>query len=130
MQRDPLAALARLRRLETDMARRALAEAEARLLAAEARASAADSALSAEAGEGMPAEYGAWLRRGLAERDRAARSLGFAEGGAAQARAVLAGHRAAERALANLRESRAEAERRAAARRAQALLDEAAILRR
>jgi hypothetical protein len=45
---DPLAALARLRRLQTDLGRRGLAERTARLGAAESRASAADAALSAE----------------------------------------------------------------------------------
>lgn len=126
MPRDPLAALARLRRLDTDEARRLLGEANARLAVAEARAAAAAAALVEEAGPGGEGDYGRWLARGLAERDRALRAAGFAAESARIARQGLAERRAAERATEQLRESRAEWARRKAARHAQARLDEAA----
>jgi hypothetical protein len=126
MARDPLAALARLRRLESDAARRVLGEANTRLAAAEARAASASAALAAEARPGGEGDYGRWLLRGLAERDRANRAAGFATDSAELAQQGLAECRAAERALGLLREARAAASRRKALRRAQALLDEAA----
>ncbi|MBL6079289.1 hypothetical protein JMJ56_14815 [Belnapia sp. T18] len=126
MRRDPLAALARLRRLESDEARRVLGEANARLMAAEARAVAAGAALRLEGQPGREEEYGRWLARGLAERDRAIRAAGFADESATIARQGLVECRAAERALEHLRGARAEAARRQAARRSQSLLDDAA----
>lgn len=126
MPRDPLAALARLRRLDTDEARRLLGEANARLAVAEARAAAAAAALVEEAGPGGEGDYGRWLARGLAERDRALRAAGFAAESARIARQGLSERRAAERATEQLRESRAEWARRKAARHVQARLDEAA----
>lgn len=126
MAHDPLATLTRLRRLESDEARRLLGEANARLAAAEARAAAAEAALATEAGQGDGGDYSRWLPRALAERDRAARAVQFAADSAALARQGLAERRAAERALEELREARAAAARRQAARRAQILLDEAA----
>jgi hypothetical protein len=95
MASDPLRALARLRRLETDAAKRRLGEAFGRLATAEAREDAAAGALRREAAAGGPADYGLWLRRGLAEQDRAALARGFAESAAATARALLAEARAA-----------------------------------
>ena len=130
MARDPLPALARLRRLETDAARRRLGEAFGKLTAAEQRAADAGAALRAEAIAAAPADYAAWLRRGLAERDRAQLTRGFAETGAATAQAVLAGARAAERGLEALRDARRQAAASRAARKAQAALDEAAATRR
>lgn len=126
MPRDPLAALARLRRLETDEARRVLGEANAHLAKAEIRTVSATAALAEEAGPGGEGDYGRWLGRGLAERDRAARAVGFAAESAGIARQGLAERRAAERAIEQLREARAEEARRKIARRAQAQLDEAA----
>ncbi len=126
MARDPLAALARLRRLESDEARRVLGEANTRLAVAEARVASAAAALGAEGRPGGEEDYGRWLTRGLAERDRAARTAGFATESAEIARQALAEGRAAERALEQLREARAEAARRKALRRTQSLLDEAA----
>ena len=126
MARDPLATLARLRRLESDEARRVLGEAVARLVAAEARAVSAAAALGAEGRPGGEGDYGRWLARGLAERDRAARTAGFAAESTELARQGLAARRAAERALDQLCETRVEATRRKALRRSQALLDEAA----
>ncbi len=130
MANDPLRALARLRRLETDAAKRRLGEAFGRLATAEAREDTAAGALRREAAAGGPADYGLWLRRGLAEQDRAALARGFAESAAATARALLAEARAAERGLEALREARRTAAARLAGRREQAALDDAAGRRR
>ncbi|MDN3567071.1 hypothetical protein ACFQY5_07725 [Paeniroseomonas aquatica] len=130
MARDPLGALARLRRLETTEAKRRLGEAFHRLGAAEARVAEASARLQAETVAAAPADYAAWLRRGLAERDRAGIAHGLARAGAATAQAVLAEARAAERGLDALREARQAAAAQGAERRAQALLDEAATRRR
>ncbi len=130
MANDPLRALARLRRLETDAAKRRLGEAFGRLASAEAREDAAAEALRREAAAGGPADYGLWLRRGLTEQDRAALSRGFAETAAATARALLAEARAAERGLEALRDARRTAAARLAGRRAQSALDDAAARRR
>ena len=56
---DPLASLARLRRLQTGVARRRVAEGVDRSLAAERRAQAADEALLVEQGAAAPADYAA-----------------------------------------------------------------------
>ena len=85
---DPLASLARLRRLETGAARRRLAEDAGRLLAAEARAEAAGAALAAEQGAAaVPADYAAWVGKGMAERDRAALGAAHAAERLAEGRA-------------------------------------------
>ncbi len=127
MARDPLAALARLCRLESDEAKRVLAEANTRLAAAEARAATTTAALGQEALPGGEGDYGRWVTRGLAERDRALRSVGFAAESAAMARQGLAERRAAERALEQFREAQATTERRKAMRRVQSALDEAGV---
>ena len=128
---DPLATLARLRKLETDLARQRLAEGMARVAAAEGRAREASGALESEQdAAGVPADYAAWVARGLAERDRAARALALTEARAAEARSGLVAARTAERALEVLRDHRAEAAARHAARRASALLDDFAARRR
>lgn len=117
MARDPLEALARLRRHAVTMERRRLAERLAGLTAAEARQAATAAALVEEAA-GDPADFAAWLPRGLAESRVAA------------AQDAVAAARAEELALELLRERRAAEEARKAARRAQAALDEAAARRR
>jgi flagellar export protein FliJ len=129
-RRDPLATLARLRSLETDLARQRLAESLGRVAAAEARAATAAGALQAEQGAGQPADYATWLRRGLAERDRAARTLALTEAQSEVARTGLAGARTAERSLERLREQRREAAAERAERRAALLLDDFAARRR
>jgi flagellar biosynthesis chaperone FliJ len=129
MQRDPLAVLARLRRLETEAARRRLGEAYGRLAGAEARVAEAGAALTREGTLALPTDYGTWLARGLAERERADRARGFAEATATAAAASLGEARAAERGLEMLREARAERARQRGQRRAQALLDEAGARR-
>lgn len=123
MARDPLVALARLRRLETTEAQRRLGAAFARLDGTEHRIAAAAASLTGEA-TGIAGDYALWLRRGLAERDRALIAHGLAEAGAATAQALLAEASAAERALAQLRAARLREERQRQARREQAALDE------
>lgn len=130
MPRDPLQALARLRRLETTEAKRRLGEAFGRVAAADQRQAEAAAALVQEAAGPAPGDYATWLRRGLAERDRAELARSLAESGAATAQAVLAEARAAERGLESLREARAATAARQAARRDQAALDEASGLAR
>jgi flagellar biosynthesis chaperone FliJ len=105
MSRDPLATLARLRRLAVTEARRDLAE-----------------ALAAE----DPGAYAAWLPRGLAEARAAAAKAEAASRATARQRQALAEARAAERAVEIIAERRAADAARAAERRAQALLDDAA----
>jgi hypothetical protein len=123
---DPLASLARLRRLETGVARRRVAEEADRLLAAEARAEAAQTALLAEQGAGTPADYAAWVKRGVAERDRTALGVAHAADRAARGRAALAEARVAERCIEQLMRDRAAAARAHGQRKAQAATDDAA----
>ncbi len=121
---DPLAVLARLRRLETQQARRILAERLARCAAADARAEAAAAAIAREAAVGQSDAFGAWVVRGLAERSRTAH---LAEGAAREvqaARAVLGAARAAERVVERLAEERRRVAGRAAARAEQVALDD------
>lgn len=109
---DPLASLARLRRLETGAARRRLAEDTGRLLAAEDRVEAARAALCSEQGAGVAADYAAWVGKGMAERDRAALGAAHAAERMARGRAALAEARLAERCIERLlaeREAKARA---------------------
>ncbi|MGG5818516.1 flagellar FliJ family protein [Falsiroseomonas sp. HW251] len=129
MPRDPLAVLARLRRLEVEQARRILASQQEALSAAAARAAAADAALDAER-HGAPADYAAFLPKGLAERERAAQALRRAQGSLELARMALADRRTRQRAVEMLAEGRANAARRDAARREQLGLDEHVAARR
>lgn len=123
---DPLASLARLRRLETGAARRRLAEDADRLRAAEARAEAAGAALLAERGAGAPSDYAAWVGRGMAERDRAVLGAAHAADRTAGARAALAEARVAERCIEDLLRGRAAVGRALLRRKAQAVADDAA----
>ena len=128
MARDPLAVLARLRQIETEAARRRLGQAVGRAEVALLAEASARGALVAEASAPGP-DYGAWLPRGLAQRDRAALARRRAEAGLAEAAAALGEARAAERAVELLAATQARLARRQAARRAQAQLDEAAARR-
>lgn len=132
MPRDPLAVLARLRRIETDRARRLVAERLARESGAEAGHAAACTALvtEREAAAAHPAAHAAWLPRALAARDRTALARDLAVRDTAAARDALAEARAAERALEMLAEARAAEARRAALRAEQARLDAFAARRR
>ena len=123
---DPLASLARLRRLETGLARRRVAEDTDRLLAAEGRAEAAGAALRTEQGAAAPADYAAWVGRGLAERDRAALGAAHAARRSAEGRTALAEARVAERCIEQLVRDRADAARSLLQRKAQAATDDAA----
>jgi flagellar biosynthesis chaperone FliJ len=126
MARDPLATLARLRRLAVNEAKRDLADALAAEDAALARATAAEAALTGEAETSEPGAYAAWLPRGLAEA-RAEGAKAEAAGRATERqRLTLAEARAAERAVELLAARRAAEAAKAADRRAQAMLDEAA----
>jgi hypothetical protein len=126
MARDPLATLARLRRLAVNEAKRDLADGLAAEDAALARATAAEAALTGEAETIEPGAYAAWLPRGLA--------VARAEGAKAEAagraterqRLSLAEARAAERAVEMLAAKRDAEAAKLADRRAQAMLDEAA----
>ena len=129
MARDPLAALQRLRRLETAMARRHLAERLGAIAAAEVRQALAHEALVTEA-RAPAGDFAAWLPRGLAERDRAGGALAHAEQRGAEAQQAVAEARAAERSVEWLREEQAAAHRRLVARKTQAALDDAAARRR
>ncbi|MDB5372206.1 MAG: hypothetical protein JWP04_848 [Belnapia sp.] len=129
MAGDPLRSLARLRRLETTEAKRRLGEAFGRLAAADQRVVEAAAALVRETAGAAPDDYATWLRRGLAERDRAALARGLAQSGTAAAQDLLAEARAAERGLETLRQARAKLAARLALRQAQAALDEAASRR-
>ena len=123
---DPLASLARLRRLQTGTARRRLAEDAGRLLSAETRAEAAGAALRAERDAATPSDYAAWIGRGMAERDRAALGAAHAAERLAQARAALAEARVAEGCIEQLRQDREAAARTRSLRKAQAATDDAA----
>lgn len=123
---DPLASLARLRRLQTGTARRRLAEDADRLLAAEHRAGVAVAALRAEQDAGAPADYATWVGKGIAERERAALGAAHAAERLAQGRAALAEARVAERCIEQLQRDRAAAARSLLLRKAQAATDEAA----
>lgn len=126
---DPLASLARLRRLETGAARRRLVETADRLAEAEARAEASRGALLAERGAGAAADYAAWLGRGMAERDRAALGAAHAAERVVQGRAALAEARVAERCIEQLLLDRQSEARARLARKAQAGMDDAASRR-
>ncbi len=124
---DPLATLARLRRLEVAQARKQLAERNVALAAAEARhdeACAAPGREGAHADAAVPADYAAWVPRALAERERAARAAQHSANLAQMARDALALHRTAERQVELLREQQAAAAALKTRRRQQALLDE------
>jgi hypothetical protein len=130
---DPLATLARLRRLEVAQARKQLAERNAALAAAEARHDVARAApgreadaanRAASAATAAPADYAAWLPLGLAERERAARAAQHSANLAQMARDALTLHRTAERQVELLREQQAAALALKTRRKQQALLDE------
>ena len=123
---DPLASLARLRRLQTAAAQRRVSEDAGRLLAAEGRAAAAAAALLAERGAATPADYAAWIGRGTAERDRAALGAAHAADRLNNRRAALAEARVAERCIEQLMRDRTAATKSRLQRKAQAATDDAA----
>lgn len=128
-RRDPFATLARLRRLAVDEAKRDLADALAEAGAREKAAQAALRALEVEASADATL-YGAWLPSGLRRAGEAAAEAEAAEIAVDTARALLAQARAAERAVELMAERYETEASKRAARKAQAVLDEAAETRR
>ncbi len=125
MPRDPLATLAKLRHIEVEAAQRSLAEARTALLRQQQDTAAAEAALRAEQPGPAFATYGAFLTQGLARRQARREALARAEAAQEAEREALAMARGAEKVLGILRERRAAARRRDAARRAQAFLEDA-----
>lgn len=124
-RRDPLLALARLRKIERDAARMDFARARGALGAAEAREAAAAAAITREA-VAAPADYAAWLPAGFAARERATVARSRAEATAEAARRELAAARAAEAAVQELLAARHAAERRERLTAQQVALEDAA----
>jgi flagellar export protein FliJ len=126
MAKDPLVTLQKLRRMEAQAERRALAENLAAEEFARQATAAADRVLRQETSEGLNPNLGAFIQKAL--QDRAAAQE--AEEGARQAtdrqRQMLADARAAERVVEKLRENRAAEAAREESRREQNLMDEAA----
>jgi hypothetical protein len=120
-RRDPLAVLARLRGIELDAARRAMAEAAGTLAGVEAAERRAEVSRHAEAAA-APADYAAWRPARDVARARIAEARMVAEARTEEARAALTEARAAARAVGLLREARREE-----ARRARLARDEAAL---
>jgi flagellar biosynthesis chaperone FliJ len=125
MARDPLTTLARLRAIEVEAARRRLAEARSALARQQDAAAAAEAALRNETPDGTGATYGAFLARGLAARHAHAAARERAEAALDAEREALAGARRAEQVLDQLRDRRAQAQRRDGLRRTQARLEDA-----
>ena len=126
MAKDPLATLQKLRRLEAQAERRALAERLAAEEAARQAVAAADQALRQESSEGWNPNLGAFIQKALDDRAAARAAQEDAKWETDRQRQMLAGARAAERVVEKLRENRAAEAAREEARREQNLMDEAA----
>jgi hypothetical protein len=128
---DALATLRRLRQIEADQARRALAAALAASLEADRRAQAARTALETEA-RAAPADaahplagsYAVWLPVGQTEVREAGAADRTAQTRADATRAALAEARAAERAVEIVQAARAAARHAAVLKREQVELDD------
>lgn len=125
MSRDPLATLAKLRHIEVEAAQRSLAEARSAAARQRDAADAAEAVLRAEQPGDAPATYGAFLAQGLARRQAQRDALARAEAAQEAERDALALAHAAEKVLGILRDRRAAACRRDAARREQLRLEDA-----
>ncbi|NMJ39876.1 hypothetical protein GWK16_01385 [Roseomonas sp. JC162] len=125
MPRDPLAILARLRRIDTDAARLRLAGAQAHLAAQQDAVAAIERELRAEHPEDAPRTYGDFLARMLAARHQQAAALARAGAALDAERDALVAARTQEKVLDALRDRRAAAERRDGLRREQARLEDA-----
>jgi hypothetical protein len=123
MARDKLAVLARLRRLQVEEARRAMATSRDAASAAALRLHEAEAAIQAEA-EGEPGDYARFLPAGLAARARATTLLHRAEAVQDAMRVALADARAGERAVEQAAQLRATQARQDARAREQAVLDD------
>ena len=124
-----LTALRRMRKIETDSARRGLAEA----LAAEVALAARDAAIAAEVetarqftGDFDRQSFFHWLERMRTERTRLAEALRSAEARTAAARVALARRRVAETAAEQALDRAALSQAAEAARRDQVMLEDVA----
>ncbi|MFM7777895.1 MAG: hypothetical protein ACKPB8_03895 [Alphaproteobacteria bacterium] len=126
MAKDPLVTLQKLRRLEAQAERRALAEKLAAEAAAQQALAAAEQALRQESSEGLNPQLGAFIRKALDDRAAAEEAQERAQQETDRQRQILADARAAERVVEQLRENRAAEAAREEARRQQNLMDEAA----
>ncbi len=119
--------LARLRRLETEQAKRDLAGAVAAEIAAARALTQAQAMVAREirvVNPAAPGAFAAWLPSGLAEIERCQTTERQAGAAREAARAALAGRRAALKATDTLLEARAQQERLEAERRAIKTLDD------
>ena len=126
MAKDPLATLQKLRRLEAQAERRALAERLATEAAAQQAVAAAEKLLREERSEGWNPNLGAFVQKALDDRATALQAEEKARQATDRQRQILADARAAERVVEKLRENRAAEAAREEARREQNLMDEAA----
>lgn len=126
MAKDPLATLQKLRRLEAQAERRALAERLAAEATAQQAVTAAEQALRQESSEGLNPNLGAFIQKALDDRAVAEEEQARARLETDRQRQILADARAAERVVEKLRENRAAEAARDEARREQILMDEAA----
>jgi flagellar export protein FliJ len=126
MAKDPLATLQKLRRLEAQAERRALAERLAAEATAQQAVTAAEQALRQESSEGLNPNLGAFIQKALDDRAAAKEEQARARQETDRQRQMLADARAAERVVEKLRENRAAEAAREEARREQNLMDEAA----
>ena len=126
MAKDPLATLQKLRRLEAQAERRALAEKLAAEAAAQQAVHAAEQTLRQESSEGLNPNLGAFIQKALHDRAAAQDAEASARRATDRQRQMLADARAAERVVEKLRENRAAEAAREEARREQNLMDEAA----
>ena len=126
MAKDPLATLQKLRRLEAQAERRALAEKLAAEAAAQQAVHAAEQTLRQESSEGLNPNLGAFIQKALHDRATAQAAQEEARHATDRQRQMLADARAAERVVEKLRENRTAEAAREEARREQNLMDEAA----
>ena len=126
MANDPLATLQKLRRLEAQAERRALAEKLAAEAAAQQAVHAAEQTLRQESSEGLNPNLGAFIQKALNDRAAAQDAEASARQATDRQRQMLADARAAERVVEKLRENRAAEAAREEARREQNRMDEAA----
>ena len=126
MAKYPLATLQKLRRLEAQAERRALAERLTTEAAAQQAVAAAEKLLREETSEGWNPNLGAFIQKALDDRAAAQQAEEQARQATDRQRQILADARAAERVVEKLRENRAAEAAREEARREQNLMDEAA----
>ena len=126
MAKDPLATLQKLRRLEAQAERRALAERLAAEATAQQAVTDAEQALRQESSEGLNPNLGAFIQKALDDRATAKEEQARARQETDRQRQMLADARAVERVVEKLRENRAAEAAREEARREQNLMDEAA----